>query len=230
MEDDFNVFSTLYRYNEKERLCIGNTRVLKSLVRRWSLNRPEDESRVTEIKSYIEKSKRVDGIICIAIMDGEGMVVWDGLHRFKAICMMENPPQALYHVLENPTEDELKERFIMLNKGVPVSSLYIDDTSKHLKTVAEDTVKILYKKYKDHFSTASRPMEPNINRDELYTILYEYLKEHPDTTHHDLLLLLEKANQKIKSANLALKQKVFDKCTKTGCFLFVKDVNLSKIL
>ena len=51
--------------NVVEELFLGNSSHLKHVIQ-WKHNRPPDMDRVKEIKQYIERTKRVDGIIYLA--------------------------------------------------------------------------------------------------------------------------------------------------------------------
>jgi hypothetical protein len=55
----------IYKYNEKENLYLCSSSNLKG-VEMWKYNRPHDQARVEEIKSYIDKTGVVDGIIYLA--------------------------------------------------------------------------------------------------------------------------------------------------------------------
>ncbi len=225
---DLSVFNTIFVYNERESLCTGDIGVLKSLVRRWSLNRPEDGDRVREIRECIERDGRVDGLISVALLEDEGMVCWDGLHRFRALCGIDNPPVCLFHVWKNPSETELKERFISLNKSVPVPTLYTEkERDNELIKTAEHLIEMLMIKYKQVFSSSNRPNDPNVNRDSLLSDIHAFLKENPGLTSKQMWMALMKANMYIKKCDLSdVKQRALDKCKQIDCYLFLKSINL----
>ncbi len=231
MTTSLNIFESVYKLTDTESVCTGNLMMLKVVVKRWAHNRPEDDTRVEEIAREIDHSRRVDGLISLAVTD-EGIVCWDGLHRFKALCRVPNPPtNVLYHVWMNPSEDELKQRFISINKSVAVPSLYIDKTSPSFKRNCEQIMKNCIYLYKDHFSSSARPIEPNVNRDVFLEFVSDFLVEHPTMESGSFIRLLREANQRIAASDLTkVKPKILEKCQKTQCYLFLKHVGLRQIL
>ena len=226
-----NIFETVYQLCDKESICLGNIGMLKVVVKRWSRNRPEDETRVVEIARLIEETGRVDGLISLAVTP-EGIVCWDGLHRFKALCRVATPPRnVLYHVWMNPSEDDIKDRFISINKAVAVPSLYTDKTTPAFKATCEKVMKNCMYFYKDHFSSAARPLEPNINRDVFLQIITDFLSEHPSLDASALMKLIRQANESVAASDLSsVKPKTMEKCLKTQCFLFLRHVSLPVLL
>ena len=68
----------LQEYNIHGNLYLIPSSVLKTLdVKQWKFNRPPDWSRLEEIRSWISENKRMDGILNLAYIVGEGLVCFD---------------------------------------------------------------------------------------------------------------------------------------------------------
>jgi len=73
--------------SEERKLSFVNVHTISNMkIRNWKYNRPIDISRIPSIKNYILKTKRVEGIICLAYsVDDDTFYCYDGIHRITSI-------------------------------------------------------------------------------------------------------------------------------------------------
>lgn len=186
--------------------------------------------------------------------------VIDGIHRFTAIKIIseynakpldlltsEHLPEfgsncdaqwlynsyVILNIRFNATEETLIGLFKNLNKSVSIPELYIRDFEREKRTTIETVVNDWYYKYKSHFSSNSKPNKPNVNRDRFIDLLDYLYDKHKirEQTKNKLGLLVQDANTRI-SMNIPRKLSIpiIDKCTASGCWLFVYDMEKLKDL
>lgn len=138
-------------------------------IENWNLNRQPDKIRIPEIKDNIMKQKYVDGMIYMAYTKNcEKLICYDGIHRITALIELSKTDinisnyVLIIHLCEY-NEEYMKQKFISLNKNIPVPDLFITD--KDIKTTVILFVDKLQNKYSNFFSSSKRPNIPNINRD-----------------------------------------------------------------
>jgi hypothetical protein len=110
------------------------------------------------------------------------------------------------------------------NNCNPVPDLYIRDVSKCKKDTIETITNNWHVKYKQHFSPNNAPNKPNINRDRFIDLLEMIYDKYKITEETKMLLeqKLEIANTSIsynKPKNIT--KNILDKCSATGCWLFI---------
>ena len=54
-------------------------------IKTWKYNRPVDENRVEEIRQWNKEFNRMDGVINLAYIAGDGLVCFEGNHRRLAL-------------------------------------------------------------------------------------------------------------------------------------------------
>lgn len=226
---------TLYNFSPTdnvEELFLGNPSHLKHVIQ-WKHNRPPDMDRVAEIKQYIQRTKRVDGIIYLAELNIDGKITYvcyDGNHRRLALADAQSSFQVLIHVLWNASDALIRERFVNINKANPVPELYLDDSShnEHLKVLIQDVVHDVCKLFPSHVSTSKCPKRPNFNRDVLTEKLWMYFKERSVYEFCPKSLIKQILNLNIrymqsKSITSKLSEIILKKCRQNRCFLFLKN-------
>ena len=137
----------------------------------------------------------------------------------------------LLNVRFNATEQCLISVFKNLNKSIPIPELFVRDFASEKRATIINIVDNWKDKYKSHFSSNRKPNKPNINREqfiELVDYLYDKYKVR-EQTKVKLDYLLQEANTKI-SMNIPSKLTIptIDKCTTTGCWLFVYPIETLK--
>lgn len=223
----------LYNISDNEQLFLGTSDDL-NCVEMWKYNRPADMSRVEEIKSYITKSRVVDGIIYVAeVNDDFGRIkyiCYDGNHRRLAIKGNNYP--VLINVMWKVTDKEVKEKFIALNMANPVPELYMiegdEEVIERMKGIVNDVVRDLVKLFPKHVSTSKSPNRPNFNRDQMVDRLSKYMIDNKmyDIERSDLIKKLLGLNVKYMGGYgipKKISNKILDKCEKNKCYLFLKD-------
>lgn len=155
-------------YNKKRYRCKMSN--VYNLVKNWENNRPNDNERVHCIYNYMKQNKVsiLDGIIYIW-KNGNDYVIYDGNHRFKAGFMLydkERIDVSFYcEIYTTENGDDIMYDFHKLNKQIPVSDLYISNTSDVNKKQKIELIKQYYfmLKYKHFYSIANNPRNGNYN-------------------------------------------------------------------
>ena len=220
-------------------------------ISNYSYNRPPDVKRCYDIAKYVCQTKRpMDTMFYVCYNNiKQSFDILDGIHRYKSLLIIKEENSKPLDLIEysdygnnndakswlfdsflllnirfNAREGEQIELFKSLNKSIPVSELYLRDSSREKLNIIETVVSNWQIKYFDHFSSKAKPNKPNINRDTFMTLLgVVYDKYNITDDNKDLL------EHKINLANLSisnslprkLSSKIIDKCASTNCWLFV---------
>lgn len=210
---------------------VTDSKTLCTQSKMWSKNRPCDELRVDEIKNYIQENGYVDGVIYLANIEGEGLVCYDGNHRRTALSILSKSYKVLINVLENPDPTELCEKFVSLNKCVPVTELFLNQTddNDNLKENILNATKHFCEIWKDHRKTSPNPNRPNFNRDMLQDLIHKIISDENrecNFTPDFIIKTVNCYNESIKNnlSSIKCSEKMLSKCMKSGCFLFVKKI------
>lgn len=202
--------------------------LINSNINIWSGNRPRDNIRVNEIKNYIIENKKIDGIIYITYLEDEGYVCYDGSNRFYAIQeyhkTLNEPLPVFIDYKKFNTRDDFIDKFISINKAVPVPEIYKENNSK--KKLIIKIVNYLYEKYNNHMSTSSNFQRPNINRDKLTDIISNWLEFENNLDYNIIIENINKKNLILKNRmnNNNIKKisnNIKSKCVKNDCYLFL---------
>ena len=233
-------------------LYLADSHVITRNSKIWSQNRPPDTLRIEELKRYIEKIDYVDGILYFANISDEGLVCYDGNHRREALNLINKSFKIFINVIESPSYRYLCDKFVSLNKCVPVTELYLDldineevsttnDTQitplikketniskEQIKQVIQELAKFYANKWKDHRKTSPNPNRPHFNWDSLQLRLKRILeKENKLTT----LLSIESYKSFIESYNTqigltkftyGISTKTIAKCDRNNCYIFLE--------
>jgi len=196
----------------------------------WSKNRPCDRERVKELKPYIENNGYVDGFIYFANILGEGLVCYDGNHRREALLELTKSYKIMINVLEEPTFEYLCNKFISLNKCVPVTTLFLDPTSKSDGTKAKimEATNHFCLKWKEHRKPSPNPNRPNFNRDQLQTKIVNILDFYNISVENinicSIISYIDEFNKQIDNRKISIKctKTMLEKSIQSGCFLFLE--------
>lgn len=190
--------------------------VYKSLdVKQWKYNRPPDMNRVPEIHAWMEQFNRMDGLLNLAYIPGEGLVCFEGNHRRLALEGVNI--RVLVDILWNATDEIVIHEFRRLNKSVSVPELYVEPNSATLRLEIQDAAEELCKKYPTHCKPTNRPIRPNFNRDKLIDELTRLQREHQLPVRELISQLLKQSESRDKKG---LPEKIKQTCEKTGLWLF----------
>lgn len=211
----------VWRYEHgTHQLCIIPLDIFNGLpIKRWKHNRPPDNDRVEEIRSYMTESKRVDGIIYLACVDKE-LVCYESNHRREALEGLTNMSPILVDILWNATDDMVKAEFLRLNKAVSVPDLYVgDDTNINVS----DLIKIrddFCEKFKLAKVTTGRPNAPNFSSDMIMNEFHRVMKENKIGTGELWSRLMSLNTQMSQRNRSKLSPRVIEKCERSGLWLF----------
>jgi hypothetical protein len=191
----------------------------KSLdVKQWKYNRPPDMTRVPEIHDWMKQFQRMDGILNLAYIAGEGLVCFEGNHRRLALEGLDIV--VFVDILWDATNEIVTHEFRRLNKSVCVPDLYVIENDSTLRGDIEKVVAEFRRKYPTLESNSGRPQRPNYNRDKLTD---DILRIHKDSAIpiSEIMTKLEILNESHKLKDrLKLSEKVIQKCESSGLWLF----------
>lgn len=176
--------------------------MMKMNISNWEFNRPVDTSRIVPIYDYIQQNKQVEGIIYLAQLPSNNeYICYDGIHRIHGIkryyketiqdnetdfegMLGLNHDHQLFSVLVDIipyNEYIVKERFININKSLPVPSIYTEKERQLNKIrICEYIFSYIQDKYPLFIKTTKRYNVPNINSTqftELFTNVLTHLPE-----------------------------------------------------
>ncbi len=198
-------------------------------IKRWKFNRPSDQDRVKAIHEYMKVSKRVDGMIYLALVNHE-LVCYDGNHRREAVAGIEDMNLILVDVLWEADDKVVGEEFKRLNEAVSVPEFYnsIEEDSKVRESI-RNVIDMFCKNYKEHKVNSKNPHRPHFNRDVFCDDFYRIMNElniGVDELMNRLMLLNQSMMNRDKSK---LPEKVISKCEKSGLWLFAWSSRLNSI-
>jgi len=188
-------------------------------IEMWKYNRPIDAERVEEIRKWIIESKRVDGVIYLACVNGK-LVCYESNHRREAIRGLEGIHNILVDILWDATDEDVKGEFQRLNKAVSVPELYVAEVPIVSEAELRDGVEKFCNRFKEHRAPTKHPHRPNFNRDAVFDQFYRLCGE-LQIGVSELLERVAKLNSEMAARDKSkLSAKVVEKCTRTGMWLF----------
>jgi hypothetical protein len=200
-------------------------------IKRWKHNRPPDKERITEIRTFMEQSKRMDGILYLACINKE-LVCYESNHRREALSGLEGMHPILVDILWDATDESVKAEFLRLNKAVSVPELYVsEETGIDTGDLIEmrNAFCIMFKPAK---VTSGRPNAPNFNSDMILDEFHRLMKE-TKLTPNDLWDRLIRLNQQMSTRDRKkLTPKIIEKCERSGLWLFAwsRRLNASELV
>jgi len=220
-------FLEKYRINSTNIYAIPLDIFKKLDIKTWKFNRPPTEPRISEIRDWNIEFKRMDGVLNLAYVIGDGLVCFEGNHRRLALKDVDIPITVLVDILWDKTDEVIMHEFRRINKSVSVPELYVAETETSLKREIEEYVKWFKKTYPSHETSSERPQRPNYNRDAL-TDQITRLQRETGLTIKDLGERLIALNKKYsEKARVKISAKIVEKCEKTGLWLFAWSTEIS---
>ena len=193
----------------------------------WKHNRPPDMERVTEIRSFMTESKRMDGLIHLACINNQ-LVCYESNHRREALKGLTDMADILVDVIWDATDDLVKQEFFRLNKSVSVPELFVTpDAGETLIRDVREAVESFCRNYPTMRSSTSRPQRPNFNRDVLTDEFYRIMRENQigvEELGNRLMRLNRVMSQRDRRR---LTEKTIAKCEATGLWLFAWSASLN---
>lgn len=191
-------------------------------IKRWKYNRPPDEDRIHEIRTYMESSNRMDGIVYLAHLHDD-LVCYESNHRREALKGMADVSRMNYilvDVLVNATHELIREEFNRLNKSIPLPVIYkVNDTDINREELKE-FVNGFCTSYKVCKSNSDNPQRPNFNRDLVMDEFTRILQE-ADISIPTFMERLTRLNQRMAFRDKSrLSPRIIEKCEKSGLWLF----------
>lgn len=199
--------------------AIPNFKFQQLDVKQWKHNRPADMSRVTEIHNWMAQFNRMDGVINLAYIPGDGLVCFEGNHRRLALKSLPNPLTVMVDIVWDATNDIVIHEFSRINKAVTVPEIYISGSD--VKVEVQELVKDFIKTYPKMISTNGKPNRPLFNRDRLSDEIYRVHVE-LDMSISEIKDRLIKLNEKYSTRDdtSKLTPNTYCKCKNSGLWLF----------
>lgn len=215
-------------FADKSKIYLSSAKDVFSHTTNWRFNRPADECKLEEIREYYESNPVIDymdGLILVNYLKGQGYVRFDGNNRIEGGALVERDLKVLVQV-SFLSEEELKKKFLSINKSNPCPEFYTSENSRaEIKEATEDVVLHFVRKYPKFFTASARPQRPNKNRDNFKDELYNYLSD------KNILFSTKEIVHKMNEYNAELAEnlpflarfndKIVDKCEKYGFYLFL---------
>ena len=222
-------------------------------IHNWEYNRPPDINRCEDISHYYS-AKPVETVFYVAFNSKKNCYdILDGIHRYTALKMIHKKFPADYvdfitestvsdpmytvllNIRFNAFEEDLIGFFRSINKANPVHELYLRDTAKDKRDAIEAVVSNWTKRFKAHFSLATKPQKPHVNNNQFTELLSKVWDKYHLTLETSLQLgeKLETANERVKNELMAedVNAAMRKKCDTTGCWIFMyKMETLEKIV
>ena len=244
LSEFFPNHNTVINYSPTHKViqvCVKN--FIQSPISNWIGNRPHDIVRCEEIADYLKKPTteiELPFLLFYSLMYNRFEII-DGNNRYNALLLLNMDDEKYFDLITpsifnkkiilniryNPTYNEVSEIFININKSIPVHDIY---TSAHRDNDKNKIINIIINEYqekhKNHFSTSTKPVKPNINRksfDDLLVTLYDKLHINNNLTLFKQIL--HKANTIFKNNPPLLTDGQLQKCTINDCWLFVYSVH-----
>jgi hypothetical protein len=209
-------------------------------AKRWSRQRPADDARVDEIRKWIDSYSDVSGVISMAWHQTEGLIVYDGQHRWKALLDIQTTSiQAIVEILWDASDDEIITSFQSINKAVSVPELYTDPkiTTDSVRNDITKFVATLASAYKDFCSTTDKPNRPNFNRDKLTDDLFGIWRDdfHCEVPFAQIADAIMSMNKEYDTNELSVPRessrknpRIYEKCNKHHFWLFAQTGHINR--
>lgn len=241
----------LHEYNIRHIVIKVTIRdMLNCNIFNWKYNRPPDEKRCYDIARHIYFNKTpIDNILYLNYNNiKKGFDTIDGIHRLNALKIIQkynNQPidlitpsefgnnndaiwlydsYILLNIRFNTTESTLIEVFKNINKSIPIPELYLRDTTNEKKEIIEKIANEWQVMFRPHFSSSISPKKPNINRDrfiDFLEVLYDKYKISYENKYKLEDLLFSVNNQILYNIPKKITNNIKEKCSETGCYLFM---------
>ena len=206
---------------------------LKDEIKRWSGNRKEIKARVEEIKKYQALTKHVNGTIHFACLEDEGLVCYEGNHRFRALT--RNCGKVIVDIMWNATQEDVKREFQAINSAQAVSEIYMEEKENSKKEI-ENYVESVATDYPQMVGKKNRANRPMFVCDDLKNRIHELYKHFSKKQNggHNILHLVDAIsflNQSYvdgtKELDSDLKPKGLQKARESGFLLYCSASPLS---
>ncbi len=188
-------------------------------IKRWKHNRPPDEARVSEIREWIQTSKRVDGIIYLACVDNE-IVCYESNHRREALKGIEGLHNILVDMMWDATDESVKAEFFRLNKAISVPELFVTEQQEVRVDELIQIVEGFCQNYAGLKSNSRHPQRPNFNRDNFMEDLYHSMRESGKSADQVMNRLHQYNNHLAMRDRSKLSKTVVEKCERSGMWIF----------
>lgn len=220
--------------DEYDMYNITNYLDFTTLITLWEKNRNPDEKRVKKIAiGYINKIVPASNLYISQINDK--YILWEGQHRYRALANMcikyDNldflNDKFMCIIYKNDTEEKMIEKFMNLNKAVPVP--FKDPrTNTVIREKAEYIIDNICKTFRKCQSTSPNPNKPNFNKDNVLKDIIKFMKDNnmEDVDEKKLVRKIYVLNIKLRDnvSKLNIKtDSIKYKAISKNCFLFCQE-------
>lgn len=181
----------------------------QGLLRVWSCNRKYDKKRVDEIRLWQDERNHVNGTIHFAELEGEGVVCYEGNHRFQAVTAEIS--WVLVDIMWNTTVDDVYEEFNAINSAQLVPKIYkkqLEDPEKIVRDKIATYVADICEAYPKLASTKERANRPGFVGSELTDRIskrYKFFQHNGGYTIEELLQAIDYLNMAVADGSYDLR-------------------------
>jgi hypothetical protein len=105
-------------------------------LKNWSRNRKPNMQRVVQIRKYQNAHNHVNGTIHFAFLDDEGLVCYEGNHRFHALT--DSVDGVLIDVMWTTTTTNIRQEFNTINKAERVAEALTDKNAEKRLAITQE--------------------------------------------------------------------------------------------
>lgn len=208
----------------------------QGLLRVWSCNRKFDHARVAEIRRYQDERDHVNGTLHFAQLPGEGIVCYEGNHRFQAVTPAISV--VILDVMWNATEDDVYAEFNAINSAQLVPKIFkkkLDDPEKLLRKQIEDFANEICLAHPKLATTKERANRPGFVRSDLIDRIhkqYKFFLHNGGYTLDELFKAIDYLNYAVAEGQYelesSLKPSSRRRAEASGFYLYVANEPLSR--
>lgn len=235
--------TSIYRYNNNHYLVIDNiSNIVSHNFINWNFNRPVDQHRVQEISNFIIDRYRSNRNYIFdfeikLVKFNELYYIIDGMHRYAALCDIMQKINSnsliisgchelqyktiLLNIEHNLTADEIYDRFITINKAVPVPLIYTN--KNQIRENVERIVARFKELYPSLFKPSRAPQRPHTNESLFTDRVTRFINDNrlQNNTAEEIFAMIMQYNITISNNLPPCTVKQLEKCSNAGCFLFL---------
>lgn len=200
----------------------------QGLLRVWKRNRKFDQVRMKEIRQHQDERDHVNGTLHFAQLPGQGLVCYDGGHRFRAVT--DQISVVILDVMWNATEDDVRDQFNAINSAQLVPQILkedLEDTALANYKKIEEYVDSVCKAYPKLVATKERTTRPGFLRSDLIDDInkrYNFFQKNGQHTLDELLKAIDYLNYAISEGQydhvIDIKPNSYKRAKVGGFFLY----------
>lgn len=237
---------------KQNKIYLATVNKIFSIVRFPKWQRPFDNTHANRLGKHYNHEYHNNATIYVPcliylgqdINNYKDIYVIDGQHRLYALsqlCKKKHIDIRIRVEVFTGTLDEIKRQYKLHNRAKALTHADKDtinniDNCEHkqmLNKILTDTMNKLYDNYKAMFSKSTRPLIPNLNKDNVFNEIWSILSnndkysktiiDNPDKIYKDIMNLNEKIKlypeSKLPKKNITFESRQYKKCIKHDLYV-----------